>query len=213
MWRNHVSAIRCWNWRYLLLLQAPCLSLVALKVVTFIFLDLLPVARQLPSRWQVLSAVVEVSMVISVSGGLPTTPLRGTAAAHCDNLLCLDEIGQASSRVVSEVAYMLANGQGKARANKEGNAKAIQGVAVVLHVHGRADACGQDRGRRTRASYGRTGRPGAGHPCGRRNWTRHFYLYSQWTEWEQLQPTVGWSCRTVLWNGTSEIPRTSCRWA
>ena len=52
--------------------------------------------------------------------------LEGTAAAHCDNLLCLDEIGQASSRVVSEVAYMLANGQGKARANKEGNAKAIQ---------------------------------------------------------------------------------------
>ena len=52
--------------------------------------------------------------------------LESTAAAHCDNLLCLDEIGQASSRVVSEVAYMLANGQGKARANKDGNAKAIQ---------------------------------------------------------------------------------------
>lgn len=52
--------------------------------------------------------------------------LEGTAAAHCDNLLCLDEIGQASSRVVSEVAYILANGQGKARANKDGNAKAIQ---------------------------------------------------------------------------------------
>ena len=51
---------------------------------------------------------------------------RGTAATHCDNLLCLDEIGQASSRVVSEVAYMLANGQGKARANKDGNAKAIR---------------------------------------------------------------------------------------
>lgn len=52
--------------------------------------------------------------------------LEGTAATHCDNLLCLDEIGQASSRVVSEVAYMLANGQGKARANKKGNAKVIQ---------------------------------------------------------------------------------------
>lgn len=52
--------------------------------------------------------------------------LEGTVATHCDNLLCLDEIGQASSRVVSEVAYMLANGQGKARANKDGNAKAIR---------------------------------------------------------------------------------------
>ena len=30
-------------------------------------------------------------------------------------------------------------------------------MAVVLHVYGRADACGQDCGRRTKASYARTG--------------------------------------------------------
>lgn len=52
--------------------------------------------------------------------------LESTAAQHNDNLLCLDEIGQAVSRVVSEVAYMLANGQGKSRANKDGSAKGIQ---------------------------------------------------------------------------------------
>ncbi|MDO9083680.1 MAG: DUF927 domain-containing protein, partial [Humidesulfovibrio sp.] len=38
--------------------------------------------------------------------------LESIAAAHCDSLLCLDEMGQAGSKVVSEVAYMLANGQG-----------------------------------------------------------------------------------------------------
>ncbi len=49
--------------------------------------------------------------------------LESTAAQHNDNLLCLDEIGQASSRVVSETVYMLANGQGKGRANRDGNVK------------------------------------------------------------------------------------------
>lgn len=52
--------------------------------------------------------------------------LESIAARHNDGFLCLDEIGQASSKVVSEVSYMLTNGQGKARANKEGNAKLVQ---------------------------------------------------------------------------------------
>ena len=85
---------------------------------------LLPAAKRLPLGWQVLSVAVEVGYIRQWRATDNT--LEGTAAAHCDNLFCLDEIGQASSRVVSEVAYMLANGQGKARANKKGNAKAIQ---------------------------------------------------------------------------------------
>ena len=52
--------------------------------------------------------------------------LESIAARHNDGFLCLDEIGQATSKVVSEVSYMLTNGQGKARANKEGNAKSVQ---------------------------------------------------------------------------------------
>jgi len=51
--------------------------------------------------------------------------LESTAAMHNDGFLCLDEIGQATSKVVSEVAYMLVNGQAKARANREGLAKSI----------------------------------------------------------------------------------------
>lgn len=49
--------------------------------------------------------------------------LESVAALHNDTLLILDELGQASPKTVSECAYMLTNGQGKARANREGNAK------------------------------------------------------------------------------------------
>jgi uncharacterized protein (DUF927 family) len=45
--------------------------------------------------------------------------LEATAAAHSDGLLCLDEISQLGGREVGEIAYMLANGQGKARASRE----------------------------------------------------------------------------------------------
>ena len=48
--------------------------------------------------------------------------LEGTAALHNDNLLVLDEIGQANSDDVANVAYMLANGQSKLRMNRDGSA-------------------------------------------------------------------------------------------
>jgi putative DNA primase/helicase len=49
--------------------------------------------------------------------------LEGTAMAHNDGLLCLDEIAQIDSREVGKVAYMLANGVGKTRADKLGNSR------------------------------------------------------------------------------------------
>ncbi|HEX8637749.1 MAG TPA: DUF927 domain-containing protein, partial [Pyrinomonadaceae bacterium] len=45
------------------------------------------------------------------------------AAMHNHALLCLDEIGECDSRTVGDVAYMLANGRGKARMNKTLQAK------------------------------------------------------------------------------------------
>jgi putative DNA primase/helicase len=45
--------------------------------------------------------------------------IEGTAAIHSDALLCLDEISQLSGREAGEVAYMLANGQGNARAARD----------------------------------------------------------------------------------------------
>lgn len=46
--------------------------------------------------------------------------LESIALAHNDALLCLDEIGQIPPNVAASVSYMLANGQGKARASKDG---------------------------------------------------------------------------------------------
>jgi len=49
--------------------------------------------------------------------------LEGVATMHNDILLPLDEMGQASGKDVGAAAYMLGNGQGKGRANKDGDAK------------------------------------------------------------------------------------------
>lgn len=49
--------------------------------------------------------------------------LEGVAAMHNDVLLCLDEMGQVDSWEVGAVAYMLANGEGKIRARRDGSAK------------------------------------------------------------------------------------------
>ncbi|MGH8579589.1 MAG: DUF927 domain-containing protein [Gammaproteobacteria bacterium] len=46
--------------------------------------------------------------------------LEGVAAQHSDCCLILDELSQIDSRVAGESAYMLANGQGKLRANRSG---------------------------------------------------------------------------------------------
>lgn len=51
--------------------------------------------------------------------------LEGIAASHNDNLLILDELSQCDPREAGNVAYMLANGQGKARASRTGSAKDV----------------------------------------------------------------------------------------
>lgn len=49
--------------------------------------------------------------------------LEAQAAQHSDGLLVLDELGQIDPKVAGESAYMLANGQGKARAGRTGAAR------------------------------------------------------------------------------------------
>ncbi len=49
--------------------------------------------------------------------------LEAQAAQHSDGVLVLDELGQLDARVAGESAYMLANGQGKARAGRNGGAR------------------------------------------------------------------------------------------
>jgi putative DNA primase/helicase len=50
--------------------------------------------------------------------------LEGIAVQHSETLLCLDELGQLDPREAGGVAYLLANGSGKARAGRSGVARA-----------------------------------------------------------------------------------------
>lgn len=58
--------------------------------------------------------------------------LEAIAEDFNDCLLCLDEIKQAESATIGEVAYMLANGRGKVRARQEGGSRPIKSFRVLL---------------------------------------------------------------------------------
>jgi len=81
--------------------------------------------------------------------------LEGTATTHSDTLLCLDEIAQLGAREAGEAAYMLANGQGKARASRDATLrKAARWRSLFLSTGeiGLADKIAEDlRGRRQTA--------------------------------------------------------------
>ncbi len=81
--------------------------------------------------------------------------LEGVAALHCDSLLCLDEIGQVDSRDAGQIAYMLANGQGKTRAGRGGEARPSAEWRLLFLSSGEislADKIAEDgRGRRIAA--------------------------------------------------------------
>ncbi len=79
------------------------------------------------------STALEVAASVWGGGGLrgnvqtwraTANGLEAIAARHCDAFLALDELGQADARAASEAAYLLANGQGKARANRKGSVRA-----------------------------------------------------------------------------------------
>lgn len=81
--------------------------------------------------------------------------LEGVAALHCDALLCLDEMGQVDGREAGSIAYMLANGSGKSRAGRIGEARSAASWRVLFLSSGEvslADKLAEDgRGRRAAA--------------------------------------------------------------
>jgi putative DNA primase/helicase len=58
--------------------------------------------------------------------------IEGSAHAHNDNILFLDEIGEATAQTVSATAYALANGEGKRRGGRDGNAKTTKKWRLVF---------------------------------------------------------------------------------
>jgi putative DNA primase/helicase len=58
--------------------------------------------------------------------------LEGLAADHCDCLLCLDDMGQVLPHEARSSAYLLANGIGKLRSNKNGDARKPAQWRIIL---------------------------------------------------------------------------------
>ncbi len=61
-----------------------------------------------------------------------TNGIEALAASHNDALLCLDELSQVDSNMAGEIAYMLANGTGKARADRRGNSRKVASWKVLF---------------------------------------------------------------------------------
>ncbi len=62
--------------------------------------------------------------------------LESVAALSCDSLLCLDELSQVEAKAASSAVYMLANGKGKARAGREGQARKVLEWRVLFLSNG-----------------------------------------------------------------------------
>ena len=62
--------------------------------------------------------------------------LESVAGMSCDSLLCLDELSQVEPKAAGAAAYMLANGKGKARAGREGQARKVLEWRVLFLSNG-----------------------------------------------------------------------------
>lgn len=58
--------------------------------------------------------------------------LEGAASLHSDLLLVLDELGQLEPKHAGQVAYLLANGQGKARSRRDGSLRPVSTWRVLF---------------------------------------------------------------------------------
>ncbi len=128
-WRDAVSALAVGNSRIVFAIScgfaAPLLQLVGAESGGFHF-------RGASSTGK--STALHAAGSVWGGGGIrgyivqwraTDNALEAVAARHTDTLLCLDELGQVSGRVAGEIAYMLANGAGKARAGRAGEARKI----------------------------------------------------------------------------------------
>lgn len=79
--------------------------------------------------------------------------LEGIASQRNDTLLALDEIGEADPREIGSVIYAIANGTGKARARRNGSARAAKRWRVMLFSSGELGLSSlmAEAGRRSRA--------------------------------------------------------------
>lgn len=76
--------------------------------------------------------------------------LEGICSLYTDTLLCLDEIGQASSKIVGEVAYLIANEKSKIRMERQCTAREVKSWKILFLSSGEktvADKIKEDGGK------------------------------------------------------------------
>lgn len=85
-----------------------------------------------------LGKTTAISVANSLYGGgycnwrTTDNALEATAKNHNNMLLALDDIGESDSKAAGAAAYMLANGKGKARANKNGDSKSVSEWCLIF---------------------------------------------------------------------------------
>lgn len=84
--------------------------------------------------------------------------LEGLAAVHNDGLLILDELSQCDGKQAGEVAYMLANGKGKARASRSGSAREAASWRLLFLSSGEVSLSTLIEGAGRRANAGQENR-------------------------------------------------------
>ena len=124
-WRDNVAALACGNSRLVLALSiafaAGLANVAELESGGFHFRGASSSGKSTAlklaaSVWGVPTSYVRLWRSI-------TNGLEGLAALHNDGILILDEIGQIDPGAAGDAAYLLANGQGKVRASRNGLAK------------------------------------------------------------------------------------------
>ncbi|OZB52908.1 MAG: hypothetical protein B7X38_06665 [Stenotrophomonas sp. 14-69-23] len=132
-WREHVAKPCAGNSRLVLSLSAgfagPCLGLLGMDGGGFHL-------RGKSSCGKSTALQVAASLFGSQSyvrtWRTTDNALEGLAGLHSDLLLVLDEIGQLAPKHAAQVAYLLGNGQGKARAARDGSPRALPTWRVLF---------------------------------------------------------------------------------
>jgi len=141
-WRNEVSARCAGNARLVLAICAglagPCLGLLNMDGGGF---HLRGPSSTGKSTALCVAASLFGSPAYARTWRQTDNALEGVAGLHSDLLLILDEIGQLDPKHAGQVAYLLANGQGKGRAARDGSPRALTTWRILFLSAGEIGLC------------------------------------------------------------------------
>lgn len=133
-WRMHVAAPCAGNSRLVLAVSmgfaGPCLGLVHAEGGGVHLRGGTSVGKS--TALHVAASIYGLPEKYAKTWRATDNGLEGMAALHSDLLLILDELGQLDPKHAGQVAYLLANGTGKARSNRDGTPRAVATWRVLF---------------------------------------------------------------------------------